>query len=45
MVKDIINQWNHAAQRYAEDQENGCGYGVYTDYFRSIGAEVIGIDG
>ena len=23
----------------------GCGYGVYTDYFRSIGADVIGIDG
>ena len=22
----------------------GCGYGFYTDYFRSIGAEVIGID-
>lgn len=23
----------------------GCGYGFYTDYFRSIGANVIGIDG
>lgn len=23
----------------------GCGYGLYTDYFRSIGAEAIGIDG
>ena len=23
----------------------GCGYGVYTDYFRSIGADVVGIDG
>lgn len=23
----------------------GCGYGFYTDYFRSIGAEVIGVDG
>ncbi len=23
----------------------GCGYGVYADYFKSIGAEVIGVDG
>lgn len=23
----------------------GCGYGFYTDYFRSIGADVMGIDG
>ncbi len=23
----------------------GCGYGFYTDYFRSIGANVIGVDG
>lgn len=23
----------------------GCGYGFYTDYFRSIGANAIGIDG
>lgn len=23
----------------------GCGYGVYTDYFQSIGADVIGVDG
>lgn len=23
----------------------GCGYGFYTDYFRSVGAEAIGIDG
>ena len=23
----------------------GCGYGCYTDYFRSIGGEVIGVDG
>ena len=23
----------------------GCGYGFYTDYFRSIGADVIGVDG
>lgn len=71
MVKDIINQWNQAALRYTEDQENsefsesnkrvvksrfahlngekildiGCGNGVYTDYFRSIGAKAIGIDG
>lgn len=70
-MKDIINQWNHAASKYTEDQERsnlvksnkeavmsrfthfssekildmGCGYGFYTDYFRSIGADVIGIDG
>ena len=23
----------------------GCGYGYFTDYFRSIGAEVVGVDG
>ena len=23
----------------------GCGYGFYTDYFQSIGADVIGVDG
>ena len=23
----------------------GCGYGIFTDYFRSVGADVIGIDG
>ena len=23
----------------------GCGYGCYTDYFRTAGADVIGIDG
>ena len=23
----------------------GCGYGYYTDYFRSIGGDVIGVDG
>ena len=23
----------------------GCGYGYYTDYFRSIGGEVTGVDG
>ena len=23
----------------------GCGYGVYTDYFRSIGADVVGVVG
>lgn len=70
-MKDIINQWNHAASKYTEDQERsdlvksnkeavmsrfthfsgekildmGCGYGLYTDYFRSIGADVMGIDG
>ena len=70
-MKDIINQWNHAALKYMEDQECseyaqgnkkvvktrfehlngeklldlGCGYGYYTNYFRSIGAEAIGIDG
>ena len=70
-MKDIINQWNSAALKYAKDQECsefaesnkrvvesrferfngekvldlGCGYGFFTDYFRSIGADVIGIDG
>lgn len=70
-MKDIINQWNQAAIKYTEAQENsefaevnkkivkarfehfngenvldlGCGYGFYTDYFRSIGADVIGVDG
>ena len=70
-MNDIINQWNSAALKYAEDQERsefvesnkrvvesrfkrfngekvldlGCGYGFFTDYFRSIGADVIGIDG
>lgn len=71
MTKDIITQWDQAALRYTEGQENsefsesnkrvvksrfahfngeklldmGCGYGLYTDYFRRIGAEAIGIDG
>lgn len=70
-MKDIINQWNCAASKYAEDQELsefaesnkrvvktrferfngeeildlGCGYGFYTDYFRKIGANAIGVDG
>lgn len=68
---DTITQWNCAAQKYMDVQEQseyvycnkqvvikrfprlngekvldlGCGYGSYTDYFRSIGADVIGIDG
>lgn len=67
----IIDQWNKAALRYTEDQENseysesnkrvvkdrfkhfngekildiGCGNGLYTDYFRSIGGNAVGIDG
>lgn len=70
-MKKIVEQWDRAAQRYAEDQERseyaesnrrivkkrfwdltgqrvldlGCGYGYYTDYFRSIGADVLGVDG
>lgn len=70
-MKDIINQWNSAALKYAQEQENsefaecnkqivmnrfqrlngeklldlGCGYGFYTDYFRSVGANAAGIDG
>ena len=70
-MKNIMEQWNQAAQAYAEDQERsafaesnkhivkdrfqdmtgmtvldlGCGYGWYTDYFRSIGADVVGVDG
>ena len=69
-MSNIINQWNRAASKYAEEQEHseyaesnksvvrtrferlngeklldlGCGYGFYTDYFRSIGAEAIGVD-
>ena len=23
----------------------GCGYGYYTDYFQSVGADVLGVDG
>lgn len=70
-MNEILIGWNHAAEKYAEDQERsefvksnkkavearfkqlngeklldlGCGYGCYTDYFRSIGADAIGIDG
>lgn len=70
-MEDIIEQWNKAAQKFTDGQENseyaesnkrvvrsrfehfngeklldiGCGYGFYTDYFRSIGANAIGIDG
>lgn len=70
-MKDIIAQWNNAAVKYANEQEQsefvennkrvvrarfesfngekvldlGCGYGYYTDYFRSIGANAIGVDG
>lgn len=70
-MKNIVEQWNKAAQKYTEDQEHseyaesnkqivkkrfqdlsglrvldlGCGYGYYTDYFQSIGADVLGVDG
>lgn len=70
-MNDTISQWNSAAEKYTEDQENseyvesnkkivmnrfnhfngekildlGCGYGFFTDYFRSIGANAVGIDG
>lgn len=70
LMRDIIAQWNDAAQKYTEDQEQseyvasnkavvqkrfynlknkkvldlGCGYGFYTNYFKSIGANVIGVD-
>ena len=66
-----LEQWNSAAEKYAEMQEQseyaevnkavvrerfkkfsgeklldlGCGYGWYTDYFSSIGADARGIDG
>ena len=69
-MRDIIAQWNDAAKKYTEDQEQseyvasnkavvqkrfynlknkkvldlGCGYGFYTNYFKSIGANVIGVD-
>lgn len=71
MTEDIISQWNRAALKYTEGQENseyaqsnqrvvksrfqhfhgekildmGCGNGFYSDYFRSKGAHVTGIDG
>lgn len=72
MMSDItIQQWNDAAESFAESQEHsnfaeinqaiikqrfktlngekvldlGCGYGFYTDYFRSIGGISVGIDG
>lgn len=70
-MKNIINQWDSAALKYTEDQEQsefvegnkrivktrfeqfcgekvldlGCGYGFFTDYFRSVGANAIGVDG
>lgn len=70
-MNDTISQWNNAAVKYTEDQENseyvesnkkivmnrfkhfngekildlGCGYGFFTDYFRTIGANAVGIDG
>ena len=70
-MKDIINQWDNAAEKYVEEQEHseyaesnkkvvmsrfqrlngeelldlGCGHGFYTDYFRSIGARAVGVDG
>ncbi len=68
---NTLTQWDSAAQKYIEDQEQsenavsykkvvmkrfvklngekvldlGCGNGVYTDYFRSVGADVVGVDG
>lgn len=70
-MNDTISQWNNAAVKYTEDQENseyvegnkkivmnrfkhfngekvldlGCGYGFFTDYFRTICANAVGIDG
>lgn len=70
-MKNVLNQWNNAAQKYTEEQEKseyaesnkrvvakrfpqlngervldlGCGYGFYTNYFKEIGANVIGVDG
>ncbi|MCI8604535.1 MAG: class I SAM-dependent methyltransferase [Ruminiclostridium sp.] len=70
-MDNIIKQWNNAALKYTQAQENseyvqinkntvknrfpcfngekildlGCGYGFYTDYFVSIGANAVGIDG
>jgi len=70
-MSDIIMQWNNAAKKYTDEQEQsefvecnkqvvmsrflqlegkkildiGCGYGFYTDYFRRIGADVVGVDG
>lgn len=70
-MKDLIKQWDNAAEKYVEDQKHseyaesnrrivkdrfkrldgeevldlGCGYGFYTDYFRSIGASAVGVDG
>ena len=64
-MNEILAQWNHAAERYAAEQESsvnaelskaevrkrftglegktvldvGCGYGVFTEYFREIGAD------
>ena len=71
MGNAVINQWDGAAERFAEAQERseyarvnraivqerfvkldgervldlGCGYGCYTDYFRSVGGRAVGIDG
>ena len=71
MRETTIQQWNTAAQSFADIQEHsvfaelnktivkqrfkklkgekvldlGCGYGWYSDYFRSIGGNVVGIDG
>lgn len=70
-MKKLVDQWNKAAKKYTEEQEQseyvesnkrvvkarfqeltgqkvldlGCGYGYYTDYFYSIGADVLGVDG
>ena len=70
-MNGIIDQWNGAAELYAEEQERsefsernkktvkerftalhgervldlGCGYGFYTDYFKRIGGDALGVDG
>lgn len=71
MKDKVIEQWDHAAEKYLQAQENsdfvhinkqvvcdrfkdlankkvldlGCGYGWYSDYFSSVGADVTGCDG
>ena len=39
----VMSRFTHFSGEKILDM--GCGYGLYTDYFRSIGADVIGIDG
>ena len=41
--KVVMNRFNHFNGEKILDL--GCGYGFYTDYFRSIGANAVGIDG